>query len=196
MKFLLGLGLLTIAICAPSTAFAPHKTLKDSLAVSAQNKFDSIKHDKAKRGSAILLSGAELNAWVKAELAEEAQLGIHDTKVVLGQGTFEISAIVDFRKIAESGGKEINAMFAKLLEGERPLKIAGTLEATGGHATLHLTNVEISGIPLSGLVLDLVVKVVVGTLAPDAKVNEPFDLEHNMDRIEITASNARVTIKK
>jgi hypothetical protein len=168
----------------------------DPLAVSARDKLDRIKADKAKRGSTITLSLQELNAYMKVELGEEAQLGIRDSKLVMGTGTFEISAIVDFRKMAESRGHEVNALFAKMLEGERPLRISASLESASSKATLRITTLEISGIPMSGFILDFIMKTVMSSLSPDAKYNEPFDLKHNMERIEIQPANARVVIKK
>jgi hypothetical protein len=61
---------------------------------------------------------------------------------------------------------------------------------------VHLVRVEISGIAASGVVLDLLVSTFFRPLFPDAKIDQPFELGDNIDRIDIRPSGVRVSIKK
>jgi len=70
------------------------------------------------------------------------------------------------------------------------------LESARGRATAKLTRLEISGIAVTGAPLDFLVNQFFLKLFPDAKVNQPFDLRDNIDRIELRPDGVRVTIKK
>jgi hypothetical protein len=104
--------------------------------------------------------------------------------------------MVDFLRMRQAQGKDTNALLAKLLEGERPLTISVRLESGGGRCTVYLTRVEISGVSLEGTMLDFLVKTFFLPLFPDAKINVPFDLGYEMDRIEIRPEGIRVSIRK
>jgi hypothetical protein len=56
--------------------------------------------------------------------------------------------------------------------------------------------VELSGAVLEGSVLNFLIKTFFVPLYPDAKINQPFDLEYNMDRIDFRPEGIRVTIRK
>ena len=87
-------------------------------------------------------------------------------------------------------------MLGALIEGERPLTISVRLESGGGRCTVYLTRVEVGGVSAEGALLDFLVKTFFLPLFPDAKINEPFDLGYDMDRVEIRPDGIRVTIKK
>jgi hypothetical protein len=70
------------------------------------------------------------------------------------------------------------------------------LESAGGRCTVYLTRVDLSNVSASATVLDFLVKAFFVPLYPDAKINEPFDLDFNMERIEVRPGVARVVIKK
>jgi len=44
-------------------------------------------------------------------------------------------------------------------------------------------------------VIDFLVRTFFAPLYPEAKINEPFDLDYDIDRIDIRPSGAMVTIK-
>jgi hypothetical protein len=96
----------------------------------------------------------------------------------------------------QAQGMATNPLFAKLLEGERPLSIFARVESGAGRCTVYLTRVEIGGISIEGAVLDFLVKTFFLPLFPDAKVNEPFDLGYDMDRIELRPDGIRVFMRK
>lgn len=186
-RLLLGFAVLALAMHA-----------EDPAAARVRAKLDLISEEVARPGSTIVFPPADVNAWVREELAESVPMGVRESLVTFGTDTIELSAIVDIRKIAESDGKQINAMVGKLLEGERPVKMSLRTESAGGRLTVFLTAVEISGLPVTGAALDLLVRAVLLPLYPDAdaKINEAFDLKYRMERVSVQPSGIHVLIKK
>src|SRR5947209_6938297 len=95
----------------------------DPLALRTQQKFDQISDRKLKPGSVVVLTSAELNAWVRAKAAELYPQGVRTPVLELGNGEATGSALVDFLKLLQGRGTNVNFLMAKLLEGERPLKV-------------------------------------------------------------------------
>ena len=178
------------------TAFALALHAEDPGADRVRAKLDLIKDEIASPGSTVVFLPADVNAWVREELAKAVPMGIRETRVSFGADTLEMSALIDVRKIAEKDGKQINAIAAMLLEGERPVKIALRSESAGGRLTIIPTSVEISGLAVSGAVLDLLVRAVLHPLYPKAKVNQAFDLGHRMERVSVQPSGIQVLIKR
>ena len=173
----------------PPVSFA-----QDPSATRVRAKLDLIGYEVARPGSNIVFPPDEVNAWVREELAESVPRGVRESRVTFGTDTLELSALVDIRKIAEKDGK-INAMVAKLLEGERPVRMSLRTASAAGRLTVFLTAVEISGLPVTGAALDLLVRAVLLPLYPSAKINEAFDLEYRMERVTVEPSGIRVLIK-
>jgi hypothetical protein len=166
----------------------------DPLADSAQKKLDSISDQKLKRGAVVTLSPREINAWIHEKAVKAFPQGIRNEHIVLGPGTTDGDALVDLTKLTKSNN--VNPLIARLIEGERPLKVAIRVESANGRATVFLTHVELSGVAIDGSILDFLIKHFVQPRYPDIKINEPFDLDYNIDHIEIQPSGVRVLIKK
>ena len=165
----------------------------DPLADSAQKKLDSISDRKLKPGAVVALSPGEINAWIHQKAVKAFPEGIRNERVELGPGTTDGTALVDLMKLGKSN---INSLIARLVEGERPLKVSIRVESANGRATVFLTRAELSGVAVDGSILDFLIKHFVQPRYPDMKINEPFDLDFNMDHIEIQPSGVRVFIKK
>ena len=161
----------------------------------ASKKLDRIESGRALPGSVIVFTPAELNAWARERVPQMYQ-GIRDPDIQLGAGTASGSAFVDFLKMRQGEGRATNSRIAKLIEGERPLKASIQLESAHGRATARLTRLEISGIAVTGAPLDFLVNEFFLHLFPDAKVNTPFELHDNIERIELRPDGVRVTMKK
>jgi hypothetical protein len=168
----------------------------DPLANSAQKKLDSISDRKLKRGAVVTLSPREINAWIHAKAVKAFPEGIRNERIELGAGTTDGTALVDLAKIGKAKGQEVNSLIARLIEGERPLKVSIRVESANGRATVYLTRVELSGVAIDGSILDFLIKHFVQPRYPDIKINEPFDLDYNIDRIDIQPAGVRVLIKK
>ena len=167
----------------------------DPLADSAQKKLDSIADEKLKRGAVVVLSPQEINAWLHEKAVKAFPEGLRNEHVDLGSGTVDGSALVDLMKI-QKGKSTMNALIGRLIEGERPLKISIRVESANGRATVFLTRVELSGVAMEGSILEFLIKQFIQPRYPDIKINQPFDLDYNIDHIEIQPSGVRVLIKK
>lgn len=156
------------------------------------NKLNLIDSGRAPRGSVIVFTSAEMNAWARARVPP-LYPGVRDPTITFDFGTATGSAMIDLLKMRQG---PTNPLIAKLIEGERPLRMSVQLESSGGRATATLTRLEISGIAVTGAPLDFLVNQFFLKMFPDAKVNQPFDLRDNIDRIELRPDGVRVTIKK
>lgn len=161
----------------------------------AENKLDRIQSGHARPGSVIVFTPAEMNAWARGRVPQMYQ-GIRDPSVQLGAGSATGSAFVDLLKMRQGEGLATNSLIAKLIEGERPLKVSIQLESSHGRATARLTRLEISGIAVTGAPLDFLVNEFFLHLFPDAKVNKPFELHDNIERIELRPDGVRITMRK
>ena len=166
----------------------------DPLADSAQKKLDSISDQKLRPGAVVTLSPREINAWIHEKAVKAFPDGIRNDHVDLGPGTTDGNALVDLTKLSKSNN--VNPLIARLIEGERPLRVAIRVESSNGRATVFLTHVELSGVAVDGSILDFLIKHFVQPRYPDIKINEPFDLDFNIERIEIQPAAVRVLIKK
>ena len=122
--------------------------------------------------------------------------GVRNPRVQLEAGAATGSAMMDFAKLGKAKGGATSSFLAMLLEGERPLKVSARLESSQGRATVHLTSVELAGVTASGALLDYLVKSFLLPRYPDAKIDQPFELGNNMERIDIQPDAVRVVIKK
>jgi hypothetical protein len=168
----------------------------DPLYESARKKLDAIEMGQVRAGSQVIFSPREVNAWARVKVPETVPDGITNTRVELGKGVATGYATVDFLKMRQAKGESTNWLFTRLIEGERPLVVSIGMESAGGRCTVHLTRVELSGAVANGGVLDFLVKTFFLPLYPDAKIDEPFELGYDMDRIEIRPTAVVVTMKK
>lgn len=182
--------LLLLAIATAPALFAA-----DPVFERAWNKLDAIDSGRARPGSVIEFTSAEWNAWAQVRVPQLAE-GVRNPRIELGTNTATGSALVDFLKIRQSQGIATNPVLAKLMDGERPVKASVRVDSGGGRCTIHLMRVEISGIAATGRVLDLLVSTLFEPLFPEAKIDQPFELGGNVDRIDIRPAGVRVTIKK
>jgi hypothetical protein len=167
----------------------------DPLADSAQKKLDSISDRKLKPGAVVTLSAKEINAWIHEKAVKAFPEGIRNEHIDLGPGTADGNALVDLTKIGKSKNS-VNPLIARLIEGERPLRVAIRVESANGRATVFLTHVELSGVAIDGSILDFLIKHFVQPRYPDIKINEPIELDFNIERIEIQPTGVRILIKK
>ncbi len=168
----------------------------DPLYDRARKKLDMIEEGRAPRGSIVNFTVAEVNAWARVKVPEIVPEGIRDMRVEMGAGTASGYAIVDFLKMRQAEGATTGWFLSKLIEGERPLRVTVRLESAGGRCTVRLTGVELSNVSASQTVLDFLVKAFFIPLYPDAKINEPFELDYNMERIVVRPGVAKVVMKK
>ncbi|MGE5645565.1 MAG: hypothetical protein ACM336_07225 [Acidobacteriota bacterium] len=165
-------------------------------ALSVKRKIDLIQTGRAPRGSKVTLSRDELNAYVRSELRTVAPEGVRDPRLDLGDNRATGYAYIDFPKLQQSQGRPMNWLLAKLLEGERPVRVDARIQSGGGKATVHVDRVEVSGVSISGGALDYLIRNYLWSYYPEAKVNRPFELAHRIDRLEVQPAQVNVVIGK
>jgi hypothetical protein len=168
----------------------------DPLAISVSKKLDLIESGKAKPGSVFRFTPAELNAWVRVKAPTIIQDGFRQPHLELGNGEATASALIDFLKVRHASGVETNWLVAKLIQGEKLVTARASIQSAHGKATVHLLRVEIGGLAVTGAPLDFLVQNFFLPFYPDAKIDEPFELAGNVDRIEVTPVEARVYIRR
>jgi hypothetical protein len=186
----LGWRILILIVTASATLPAA-----DPLAANVSRKLDLIDSGKAKPGSVFRFTPAELNAWVRVKAPTIITDGFRDPHLELGNGSVNANALIDFLKVRHASGVETNWLVAKLIEGEKLVKASARIQSAHGQATVHLLRVEIGGLAVKGATLDFLVDNFFLPFYPNAKIDEPFELAGNVDRIEVTPAEARVYIR-
>jgi hypothetical protein len=162
--------------------------------LSAKRKFQSIQSETLRPGTRVTITGGELNAWIQGEFTQIAPAGVRQPRVELGSGTATGTALIDFVRIRQAQGKPPSWMAAKLLGGERPVRVTTRIRSQAGTATVDVERVEVSGVPLEGRVLDFLIRNYLLPNYPEAKVGQPFHLGYRIERIEVQPSQALVII--
>jgi hypothetical protein len=164
--------------------------------LSFQRKAQQIEKKQVKPGARISFTSQELNAWLQQELREVAPPGVRRPSAKLhGNNTASGTALIDFVKLRSAQGQAPNWIVRKLLEGEHEVTVTANLRSGGGRMTVNVQSVEIAGIPISGGVLDFMIRNYLIPNYPDAKVGRPFELGHGMDRIEVQPGVAHVFMR-
>ncbi|MEX2263109.1 MAG: hypothetical protein WD696_14230 [Bryobacteraceae bacterium] len=163
---------------------------------SAKRKIASIQADRLQPGSLVSLSAGELNAYVEQEVRGVVPEGIRNPKVHLGSGTATASGMIDFVKVGRSKGQEPGWLLSTLLEGERPVSVNARIRSSNGTAVVDVQRVEVSGVPIEGKMLEYLIDNYLRTYYPEAKVGEPFELGHRIDRLEVKPAAVGIVIRK
>jgi hypothetical protein len=168
----------------------------DPQAQRVARKIDVIESGKAKPGTVYVFTSAELNAWARAKIPTVVPQGLRQPRLVLGANRATGYALVDFLKIRQGAGEETNWLVSKLIQGEKAVQVTARIQSAKGRATVYLERVEIGGLAVSGSTLDFLIHTFFTPLYPNAKIDEPFDLADQIDRIEVSPAEARVYIRK
>ncbi|HEY6390130.1 MAG TPA: hypothetical protein VIX89_02560 [Bryobacteraceae bacterium] len=168
----------------------------DPRAAAVTHKLDIIQSGKAKPGAVFVITAAELNAWARLKAPQVVPEGFRQPHIALGNNSANGFALIDFLKVRHGAGIETNWLLAKLIQGEKPVKVSARFRSANGRATVFLERVEIGGLAVSGATLDFLIRTFFLPLYPNAKINEPFDLADRIDRIDVTPADVRIYIKK
>ena len=159
--------------------------------LSAKHKFDAIESDRLRPGSRVELTVPELQAYV----AREAPDGVRNPDIRLeGGGLATGSALIDFTKLQRAQGHPPGWLMSMLLAGERPVSVTARIRSANGQATVDVQRVQISGMEIEGPTLDFLIHNFLLPLYPDAKVGQPFELAHRVERIDVQQSAVEVVI--
>jgi hypothetical protein len=163
---------------------------------SAEFKLERLEKQDLKPGEVVEFTPQEVDAWVRIGVPEAVPEGVKNPRLEIGMDSATGSALVDFLKIKEARGSSTNRLLASMIEGEHPLKVSVRIACGTGKCTVSLTRMELAGAVVEGALLDFLIKSFFVPLYPDAKINQPFEVGYNVDRIDFRPEGIRVTIKK
>jgi len=122
--------------------------------------------------------------------------GLRRPRIELGSNSATGYALIDFLKVRHGAGEETNWLVSKIIEGEKPVKVVAVIQSGNGRAKISLQRVEIGGLAVKGSTLDFLIHTFFLPLYPNAKIDQTFDLEDRIDRIEVIPTMVRVYIRK
>ncbi len=161
--------------------------------LSVKRKFAQIEKGEVRPGAQVVIAGKELNAYVQQEITKVAPDGLSDPSVRLGAGRASGTALIDFLKVRRAAGSpEPSWLLRNLLAGQHEVSVTTRVDSGGGQVTVNVEQVEISGIPISGGALDYMIRNYVLPRYPDAKIGKPFEIGHNIDRLDVRPDAVRV----
>jgi hypothetical protein len=163
--------------------------------LSAVHKFKMIESERLRHGSQVALTAGELNAWVRQEVAESFPAGVREPRLALADGAATGSALIDFGKVRRAQGHPPGWLMSKFLDGERPVEVTARIRSGNGRATVDVESVKISGVTIEGRVLEFLIQNYLLPNYPDAKVGQPFELSHRMDRLDVKPAQVYVVIR-
>jgi len=164
--------------------------------LSIKQKLQAIQAGQTVRGSRVPLPTNELNAYVQTELPKVAPQGIRRPTVeLIGHNTARGRAIINFVKLQSARGKAPGWMMRNLLDGEHEVVVTANVTSNNGSAIVHLTRVEIGGIPVEGAALDFLIDNYLIPNCPEAKIGQAFQLDYNINRLEVQPGVAYVVLR-
>jgi hypothetical protein len=173
-------------LCLVSVALAAA-----SDAETARRKIEQIESGKLKPGTRVELSAAEVVAYVAPDMPE----GVRNPRLeLLGPGLVRGSAMVDFGKVRRAQGYEPGWLLSKLLDGERPVSVTARIASGNGQITVNVEKVEVAALLIDGATLDFLIRNFLLPAYPDAAIGQPFDLAHNIDRIDVQPRGVGIVI--
>ena len=188
------LGMYRRSLFALSLIFVPLLARGETDAAAAQRKMDQIQSDRLPAGTRVSLTARELNAWVREQVRRSYPQAVRQAEITLGSDVASGSALVDFAKLQRAQGEPPGWLASQLLEGERPVRVTVRLRSANGRAQVDVQSVEVSGVTISGPLLEFLIRNYLLPNFPSAKVGEPFDLSHRMERIDVRPAVVNVLI--
>ena len=164
--------------------------------LSIKQKFLTIQNGRAARGTRVPIPSTELNAYVQTELPKVVPQGIREPVVeLLGNNSARATAYVNFLKMQNARGQAPGWLMRNLLNGEHQLVVTANMNSAKGSAVVYLTRVEIGGVPVEGAALNFLIENYLLPNYPEARIGKPFQLDYNMDRVEVKPGVAYVVIR-
>lgn len=141
------------------------------------------------------LSEEELNSYFQYRMGAKIPRGVSQIRFQLHAGRVTADAMVDFDEVKASSNRPIHPLLDALLSGKRPVSGTGSFTSSNGSGVLHLEQVAIGNLSLSGALLDLLVRRFVLPRYPKAVIDRPFQLPAGIDRLVIEEGRAIICQK-
>ena len=185
----MGRVVFTLLLLTVAAAFGSHSDY-----LSARKKIELITSGKAPPGSTITFSPDQVQAYAVGEIAAHRLRGVRGVRVRLGRDTIHWSAQMDFAKIPQLKRLTSNVLLGPLLRHDSPVAMTLQLHSAHREATIDVKRVAISQVVFEGATLDFLVKLLVASAFPGAKIGEPFQLAYDMEWIRVRPSGITVKI--
>jgi len=176
MKRIFILLLLSFAMAAQTA-----KTVPDSAAQSAANKFDYIAKNAAQPKpdtKATTITEDEINAYLAANLVELPK-GVHNPRLTGENGVVTANTEVNFDEVKE-GRSSSNPLLA-VFSGTHHVKVTANASGTGGRGTVHVQDVEIDGVTVPRMALEFFVDRYLKPKYPNVGLDSTFALPAKID---------------
>ncbi|MCU1327312.1 MAG: hypothetical protein JWN34_2682 [Bryobacterales bacterium] len=168
-----------------------------ALTGSAQDKFRLIQSGQPRAGARIVITPAELRQWLRDEDASWEAYGVSNIRLNLGTARATAYADVDFLKARKATtGQDAGWLLRNLFSGRKPIAVTARFTSANGRGRVDIERLEVSGIPVEGAALGLIVDEFVKPSFPDAKVGEWFSMDYRIERFAVTPAGVIVTIGK
>lgn len=161
----------------------------------ANQKIGLLEGDRIPPGTHIDLSLSELNAYVRVKARATVPEGLRDPKLDLGHGSATGTALIDFMKLPEARKLPVGTLLRMLIGGERPVRVTARIRSGSGKAVVDVESVQISGLTVEGAALDFLIQRFLLPRYPDAKIGQPFELSHGVERLEVRPEGIKVVLK-
>ncbi len=161
---------------------------------SIRGKLARIESDRAPAGSRFSLTERELNAWARVKVQAATTGAVRNPVLRLSHGSVTGYAVVDFVALRAAHQDPPGWLLRKLIEGKHPVRVKVRVSSGSGRARIDVESAEISGLTISGLALDFLIRNFVVPVYPEVKVGEPFELGHRIDRLTVAPSGVTVFI--
>ncbi|MCC6389742.1 MAG: hypothetical protein IT167_03985, partial [Bryobacterales bacterium] len=103
-----------------------------------QRKIDLIEQGKIPPGTQVVFGEKELNSFLATKAREVVPEGLRDTRIEIGDGKATGYAMVDFVKMRQAQGQDLNWLMSRLLDGEHPITVVGRIASNRGIARVDL----------------------------------------------------------
>jgi len=161
----------------------------------AKQKIDDI--EKAPRGSQILVTERELNAYIAGEIPQVVGEGaVKSSHVTLSEGAGAIHARVDFIRLQKNTGRQPGWLMQKLLEGEKDVLVEARVQSANGMATVWVDRVDVGGMKVPNSLLDFLLEVFIQPQFPNVQIGEPFALRRGVEHVELHRGQVRIFMRR
>ena len=155
-----------------------------------------IREERVPPGSKVKLTPPEVSAYVQGFASDLSGHGVRNLKVQLLPGGAKGTAVVDFSK-ARGPNTEGGLIWRTLLSGERPVELTARVRpASAGYVIVDVENLTVSGLEMSGGTLDFMITNLLNPHMPGFRFGEPVELEHNVERLDFSATGVQISIKR
>ena len=157
---------------------------------SLDYKFAQIETEKLRPGTRLVMPAPEWNSWVRTQLPA----GVHDPRIILGQGRVTATANVDFAEVQHASGQAPNWFVQNLLRGQHPVSATARIQSHDGTGRVDIDRAEVGGFVVQGRVVDWLIDQYVRPTHPDAQIATWFDFVHGIDHVEVTPAAVTVVL--